>query len=155
MRPLADPENKELLRILQQLLDENVDISAREIVRRHSSLKHATGITRNPTRTGLVEEWQKLQERVRAAAAAAGPAPAKTLREQLDQHKARIKILEGQVRALVASHAACVRAVYERGGARGLQRFWADYDQIGQTIRALGALPDGAQVLPFPEGEGT
>lgn len=153
MRPLADADNSELLQILEQLLHENVDISAREVIRRHSTLKHATAITRNEARTQLVAEWKDLQTLARSIAVDPAPAKGPSLGQQLDESKVRIKQLEGQVRALVASHAACVRAVYKHGGARSLQKFWTEYDQIGQTLRELGAVPESAEVLPFPTGE--
>jgi len=58
--------------------------------------------------------------------------------------------LNAQLKSLVASHAACVRAVLLHGGMPALERFWTDYRLIGDTVRALGAVPSGAQVIDLP-----
>ena len=55
--------------------------------------------------------------------------------------------LEVRVKARVASHAACVRAVMLHGGMQALEKFWADYKVIADTIRSLDAMPDSAEVI--------
>lgn len=47
MRLLLDPKNEELADILNTLLTDNIDITAREVARRHSTLKNPSAFTRN------------------------------------------------------------------------------------------------------------
>lgn len=50
MRLLLDPKNEELADILNTLLTDNIDITAREVARRHSTLKNPSAFTRNEAR---------------------------------------------------------------------------------------------------------
>jgi hypothetical protein len=60
-----------------------------------------------------------------------------------------------QVKALIASHAACVRAVMLLGGMQALERFWAEYRSIPETPREVDAVPAAACLieLPIPGGK--
>lgn len=148
MRRLHDEGGNELKSIVEQLLREDVDITVREIARRHSQLKHPSAFSRNAERMAVIAHAQKKQAEARAER---GGHP--TAKQTMDAKNRRIEELEGQVRALVASHAACIRAVMIHGGMAGLERFWADYKAIADTVHSLEAMPPSADVVKLkPKG---
>lgn len=146
MRPLADDSNKELQRVLGDLLREDVEITVREVARRHDTLKNASAFTRNAQRMDLIDQAQ--QRQIDARNVREGPAErrSESMAVRLKEQSHRIVELEGQVEALVASHAACIRAIMLHGGMQGVERFWADYKHIGDTVKNLGATPKPAGV---------
>jgi hypothetical protein len=154
MRPTVDKGHEELQAILKQLLAEDVDISVREVARRHSTLKFASAFTRNTDRSELIANAQKLQTAARAVKQSPEQERPASLTEQVEDQKLRIKELKRQVEALVASHAACVRAVRLHGGIPALVRFWESYKDVGTIVRQLGAVPEAADVRAFLGGEG-
>lgn len=147
MRQTLDATHVELNAILEDLLQADVDISAREVARRHSVLKNASAFTRNKERAAIIATAQKRQEDARCVRHAPVVQKAATLAEQLAEKTAKVERLERQVAGLVASHAACIRAVMQHGGMRSLQRLWLDYRELPKTLAELGALPAGAQVV--------
>ncbi|MGJ7575697.1 hypothetical protein ACSFBX_34630 [Variovorax sp. RB2P76] len=149
MRVTVDPSHEELTQILCALLASDVDITAREIARRHSSLKDASAFTRHKHRAELIGIYQQRQNDARSVRSGPSVQKAAGLAEQLDAKSAEIKELKQQVQNLVASHAACVRAVMQHGGMQALQKFWSDYQPIAQSLNATGAIPPGAQVIPI------
>ena len=56
MRLLLDPKNEELADILNTLLTDNIDITAREVARRHSTLKNPSAFTRNEARCRIPDD---------------------------------------------------------------------------------------------------
>lgn len=66
MRPLVDQDHAELKAILSALLLEDVDVSAREVARRHRSLKNVTAFTRNDARAQLIDAARIRQREIRA-----------------------------------------------------------------------------------------
>ncbi len=149
MRPLLDPQHSELAAVLADLLANDVDVTAREVARRHPSLKNVTAFTRNPERVALIEDAQARQKALRAIALDPHRKKVASVTEQLQAKSDEAEALKGQVNALVASHVACVRAVLRHGGMPALERFWADYKAIGMAVREAGAVPPGAQVIPL------
>lgn len=152
MRQLLDPENLELTNVLSQLLASDVDVTVREVARRHSQIKHASAFTRNTDRAELINDAIRRQQDARNVHGAAVVAKAKGLAEKLAEKTAEAKALGHQVRCLVASHAACVRAVMQHGGMQSLHRFWREYDEISATLLKLQALPAGAEIVPIATG---
>jgi sialic acid synthase SpsE len=148
MRETVDAAHEELTRILEELLASDVNITAREVARRHSALKNQSAFTRHKQRADLIEKAQQRQVDARNVRSTPVAEKAATLAQQIELKSARITELEQQVINLVASHAACVRAVMQHGGMRSLQAFWRDYSVIGDSLANLGALPEGAQVIP-------
>lgn len=147
MRVLLDPAKHELNAVLSQLLEEDVDITAREVARRHPTIKTVTAFTRNQARAQVIADAKRRQQEVRAVATDPHRQRAETLSEQLERRGARLKELEGTVDALIASHVACVRAVMRHGGMPALERFWHDYKAIGEIVQKVGAMPEPAQVI--------
>lgn len=147
MRPTADRDRRELLKVLADLSAEGADITVREVARRHPTLKNASNFTRNEKRMELISNAQQHQLSARAASAKPHIEKAASLSEQLTTTKAKVAELEAQVKALVASHAACVRAVMLHGGMPALERFWRDYKAIGDAVRAVDGMPASADVI--------
>lgn len=147
MRLTVDAHHEELHRILEDLLTSDVDISAREVARRHSTLKNASAFTRHTERAALIEAARQRQADARSVRELPAAKKAATLAEQLAEKSARVEELERQVAGLVASHAACVRAVMQHGGIRALQQFWEDYRGLADILQELNALPAGAKVI--------
>jgi hypothetical protein len=147
MRRLLDNENVELRAVLDTLLTEDVDVTVREVARRHSKLRNASAFTRNADRMAMIEQAKQRQEDARHVKMDPELTRSATLSELLVQRNQEVKRLKAQVSSLVASHAACVRAVMLHGGMSALERFWTDYKSIGEAVRDLEALPSGAEVI--------
>lgn len=146
MRATVDETHADLKQVLAELMSADIDITAREIARRHPSLKNASAFTRHVERRNLIEEARRAQVSARAVQMGPVVQKAATLSEQLALKSARVLELEQQVGILVASHAACVRAVMKHGGIQSLQRFWREYEAISDGLRSLDAIPGGAEV---------
>lgn len=144
-------DDPEMSRILHKMLDSDETITARAVARRHSSLKHASSITRNSTRSGLLSRYQLQQNQYRAWR---GRTP-KRSREQLDRQLAqmvsRITELEGQVEALQVSHLAMMRTVGQMGGMGKLLGLYEGYRDLRGELDRLGVLPRG-ELKPFELG---
>jgi|ERR1700674_1161522 hypothetical protein len=151
MRKLQDSDNAELKTVLDSLLADNIDITVREVARRHAELKNASAFTRNPVRMGLIDEAIRRQREVRAVAAGSHIQDATIVADAREQD-AHIGELKRQLKHLVAAHAGLIRAVQLAGGMSALERFWQEYKTIGDTVRALDAASDGAVVLTLPHG---
>ncbi|MGA4005818.1 hypothetical protein ACI2VR_05415 [Ralstonia nicotianae] len=146
MKPRADESNTELAGILDTLLAADVDITAREVARRHPSLRNASAFTRDAKRMELIRQSQARQKQLRTTLNPHATR-AQTLTEKLDKKSGDVVELEAQVRALVASHAACINAVMVAGGMAALQRFWKEYHEVGDKLRAVSAYPEAAEVV--------
>lgn len=109
MRLLLDPKNEELADILNTLLTDNIDITAREVARRHSTLKNPSAFTRNEARSALIAAAQAQQQGVRKIVAGGGGAG--SLQDQAAGYRQDIKRLEAQLTHMVAAHAGLIRAV--------------------------------------------
>lgn len=147
MRKTLDASHEELNRIIEAMIAADVDISAREIARRHSSLKNASAFTRHAERSNLIDKAKQRQTDARNVRGVPTPQRTASLAGQLAEKSERLKVLEERVAVLVASHVACVRAVMKHGGVQALQRFWKDYRQIGEGLEDMQAVPQGAQVI--------
>jgi hypothetical protein len=54
-RRKADAGDEELREVLEQLLVEDLDITARAVTRRHSQLANASAVVRSPERSALLK----------------------------------------------------------------------------------------------------
>lgn len=150
MRPLLDRDHAKLSAVLEQLLAEDVDVTAREVARRHPTLKNVTAFTRNVERAAMIKQAKRRQDEVRAVALAPHRSQVASITSQLERKAAEVVELQAQVSALVTSHVACVRAVLRHGGMPALERFWSDYKSIGDSVRAARAVPASAEVIAMP-----
>lgn len=147
MRPTLDSSNEELRRILEELISSDVDVTVREVARRHSSLKNASAFTRNLHRAELIASAKQRQLDARYAVSKPVAEKAAGLAQRLAEKVSKVKEQEAQIECLVASHVACIRAVMRHGGMRSILAFWKEYDELARTLSELGALPEGAKVV--------
>ena len=146
MKPRADDGNIELAGILDGLLASDIDITIREVARRHTSLRNASAFTRDAERMKLIQQAKLRQVHLRTKLNPHAER-ALTLAERLKERSEDVTALESQVRALVASHAACIQAVMVSGGMAALEGFWKDYRAVGDQLRSVSAYPQVAEVL--------
>jgi hypothetical protein len=135
-------KDPELLRVLEEMLELDEDITARAAARRHAVISHASSITRSTHRSEMVASFRvqqaerrgwshRLQKRSREKAAS-----------ELTARDARIKVLEGQVETLRVSHLAMIRAVGELGGMAKWRKLFEEHREIRESLRTVGALPE-------------
>jgi hypothetical protein len=145
MRVLLDPNNQELSSILRALLTENVEVTVREVARRHSCLKNPSAFTRNPGRSALITDAQFQQQNIRGIVASSRGEDAPI--DKAQKRREEIERLESQVTHLVAAHVGLIRAVQLAGGMAALERFWRDYKAVGDAVQSLSAVPSSGCVV--------
>lgn len=158
MRRLQDPDNAGLKKVLEQLLSSNVDVTVREVARRHPELKNASAFTRNEERMALIVAARQQQEHVRSIASgltspSTQSAAAKHVEGVSAHQTAEAQALQLKLRRMVTAHAALIRAVQLAGGMGALERFWREYKDIADTVMELEAVPANAVVLEFSQAQ--
>lgn len=138
-----------LKELLNRLLEDDVDITAREVARRHPTIKHASTLTRNPSRRRLLEEFRKRQEELRAWLKRSRERSQKTLVEDLAKRDLHIQELERKIKVLQISCIAMVRVVASLGGMSKLLKFYEGYQNLKSELMLMGLLPE-SQILQFP-----
>jgi len=149
MKPRIDANNKHLKQVLDQLFQADETISVRAVARAHPSLNNASAFTRDPLRMALIAEYQSRQQEVRTIGGKLSKRADEKLSSEVATARVRIEELEGDVRALVASHVGMIGAVLRAGGMSALEQFWNDYSAISERLNKLQAMPSTAQVLPL------
>ena len=147
MRKLKDREHKELREILDNLLEEDVNITIREVARRHSSLKDASAFSRNEARMQLISSALQRQNDARAIAQACVREPTRRSADELAKRSAEVSSLREQVQTLTAGHLGLIRAVQATGGMAALERFWRDYKNVADALHNLKAIPEESNVI--------
>lgn len=141
----TDPE---MLKVLDDLLSRDENITARAVARLHPTISAASSITRSNERSHLLALYQERQREFRRwrgrpgklSGAAAGA---------LADRDLYISTLESQVALLTASHVALLRAVGELGGFSKWAQFYDSYRDCRDQLAKLGALPEAAiRTLP-------
>jgi hypothetical protein len=151
MRRTVDSDNVEIREILKSLIQKDITITFREVVRCHTSLKSTSDITRNTSRRNLVEESIAKQLEIRSLIAGKKPGDGrKTQTQRLQEMEAYVVLLEARISALAASHAECVRTVASLGGTKALLKFWNKFQEIEAHLIASNAVPNLDNVLDFP-----
>lgn len=133
-----------LIKVLNDLLDRDEDITARAVARLHPSIGHASTITRNPHRADLLAQYQAKQREVRAHIVRMAKRSKEKVAADLTIKDQRIAELERQVDILRASHLAMIRAVGELGGMRIWLRFFENHKSIRDELHKLHVMPDAA-----------
>lgn len=149
MRPLQDHDQVQLQLVLDALLAEDVDITVRQVARRHPTLKHASAFTRNSARMALIAKAQQRQWDARQISSKPLREKSARLSELLSKRSAEAELLRKQVTHLVAGHVALIRAVQLAGGSAALERFWDDYKNVAQELQRIGAVPEWQNVVDF------
>ena len=140
-------QDQEMVTILDQLLDENVNITAREVARRHPTLRAVSSITRSQVRSALLSQYQERQLEHRRAAARIGSVHPSVAHEVIARHESKIQELERAVQILTASHVAMVRTIGAMGGFRKWMEFYEHHRFMRDKLVELGAMPDNISEL--------
>lgn len=146
----AQVDDNEMRGILDTLLANDEDITARAVARLHPSIKAASSITRSESRSGLLAEYQQRQAEYRRWRGRVAKRSGADTAASLADKDIRIAELEAAVQLLTASHLAMLRAVGELGGFSKWAKFYEHHREARDKLIALGAMPTAA-VSPFPE----
>lgn len=136
--------------ILEVLLTNDEDITARAVARLHPSIRAASSITRSESRRGLLAEYQQRQAEYRGWRGRAAKRSGADMAATLADKDLRIAELEATVQLLTASHVAMLRAVGELGGFSKWARFYEQYRDARDKLAELGAIPEAA-IVPMLE----
>jgi hypothetical protein len=141
------PSNESKMRdILEMLLEQDDNITARAVARLHPTIRSASSITRSEARSTLLSEYQRRQNEYRRwrgrVAKQSGAQVAATIADK----DIKIANLESQVALLTASHLAMLRAVGELGGFRKWAAFYDRFREERQQLDRLGSTPTSLAV---------
>jgi hypothetical protein len=143
--------DESLQRILESLLEKDVDITARAVARLHPSLKAASSITRSESRRALVAQYRHRQNEYRRWRGRAGKRSGDQNAAALLDRQNRIDQLESMVALLTASHLALLRSLGELGGFAKWAAFYEHFQKGREALRDLGAIPAENQSHPANE----
>jgi Skp family chaperone for outer membrane proteins len=105
---------RELETILQRMLNNNIAITARSVVReKDSPFKHASDITRQSERKALLNQYQARQSELRALVEKTDKQSRTNLQARVARLTQEIEILQAERDLLIASHKAMLLAVGE------------------------------------------
>lgn len=140
----------EMENILAEMLESDEDITARGVIRHHSSLKAASSITRSRVRSGLLAKYQARQDEFRQWRTRLAKRSNKNVAMGMAEKDLRIEELERQVALLTASHVAMIRAVGELGGFSKWIKFYESYRAVREELAKMGALPTASITSMLP-----
>lgn len=127
--------------ILKTMLDNNEDITARAVIRRHTKLKAASSITRSKERSALLALYQEKQAELRYWQKRISKKSNENVARDLAERDARIAKLERQVEILTTSHVAMIRAVGELGGFTQWAKFFQEYQSVRNSLNEMTVNP--------------
>ena len=134
-------DDDQMREILETLLADDEDITARAIARLHPSISAASSITRSKTRSRLLAEYQNRQAEYRRWRGRVAKRSGADTAASLADKDIRIAELKATVQLLTASHLAMLRAVGELGGFSKWARFYEEYRDARDKLIDLGAVP--------------
>lgn len=138
---MALASDEQMREILETLLADDEDITARAVARRHPSIKAASSITRSESRSRLLAEYQQRQSEYRRWRGRVAKRSGADTAASLADKDIRIAELEATVQLLTASHLAMLRAVGELGGFSKWAKFYEHYGEARDKLIELGAVP--------------
>jgi hypothetical protein len=130
-----------MLRILESLLERDVDITARAVARLHPSLKAASSITRSESRSTLVAQYRHRQIEFRRWRGRVGKRAGDQNAAALVDKQSRIEQMEAMVALLTASHVALLRSLGELGGFAKWAAFYERFREARGALQKVGAIP--------------
>jgi hypothetical protein len=130
-----------MLRILESLLERDVDITARAVARLHPSLKAASSITRSASRSALVAQYRHRQNEFRRWRGRVGKRAGDQNAAALADKQSRIDRMETMVALLTASHVALLRSLGELGGFAKWAAFYERFREARDALQKIGAIP--------------
>lgn len=145
---VASASDEQMREILETLLADDEDITARAVARLHPSIKAASSITRSDSRSRLLAEYQQRQSEYRRWRGRVAKRSGADTAASLADKDIRIAELEATVQLLTASHLAMLRAVGELGGFSKWAKFYEQYREARDKLTELGAVP-AATVSPL------
>jgi hypothetical protein len=131
-----DPE---LIQILEILLEQDENISARAVARMHTRIGHASTITRSPKRMALLKAYQARQDELRRRISRLKKVSQNETARTISERDERIVQLKNQCENLVAAHAVLFRQVCEMGGTRKLGEFYVHFREMRDSLKVIGA----------------
>ncbi len=143
---VGEATDSEMVRILDELLEADENITARAVTRKHSSIKHASTITRHAGRSELLAHYQARQREFRAWLKRLPKRSSVKIASEMSQKDVRIAELERQIEVLRVSHVAMIRAVGELGGVSKWLKLFESCQDTKETLKRIGAMP-AAQVV--------
>ncbi len=151
---ISEQDDVDMVRILQEMLETDVTMTARGVARKHPFIQHASSITRHQNRRDLLARYQAMQNERRAWLKRLPKYSRAQTASQLADKDLRIAELERQVEILRVSHLAMIRAVGELGGVSKWLRLFEDYSDVREELKKLGLLPNAAvRVMGTSDGE--
>ena len=147
---VSSADDGKMREILEVLLTDDEDITARAVARLHPSISAASSITRSESRRRLLAEYQQRQAEYRRWRGRAAKRSGADMAATLADKDLQIAELEATVQLLTASHVAMLRAVGELGGFSKWARFYEQYRDARDKLAELGAIPEAA-IVPMPE----
>lgn len=138
----------ELETVLQRMLNDNVVITARSVIREQDCpFKHASDITRQPERKALLDQYQARQSELHALVEKTDKQSRTNLQTRVARLTQENETLKAERDLLIASHKAMLLAVGETGGMAAWRKFFPAWEETRQQLAALQALPS-AKILP-------
>jgi len=136
--PTAEEQMRE---ILDTLLADDRDITARAVARLHPSIKAASSFIRSASRNQMLAEYQQRQSEYRRWRGRVAKRSGMDTAASLADKDIRIAELEATVQLLTASHIAMLRVVGELGGFSKWAKFYEQYRDARDRLGDLGVLP--------------
>ncbi|NHZ91055.1 hypothetical protein F2P45_18830 [Massilia sp. CCM 8733] len=147
VRKRSDEADTQLTAILESLLAENINISAREVAKRHPEVASASTITRDRARRELLEIYQlrqvelnKWQDRLKKGSKA-------EVATKLEQQQSRIEQLERNEEILLRGHVSLIAVMAELGGTTKLSSYYNRFSELRDSLAQLNALPESARKI--------
>ncbi|WP_197388889.1 hypothetical protein [Ralstonia pseudosolanacearum] len=138
---MASASDEQMREILETLLADDEDITARAVARLHPSIKAASSITRSDSRSRLLAAYQQRQSEYRRWRGRVAKRSGADTAASLADKDIRIAELEATVQLLTASHLAMLCAVGELGGFSKWARFYEQFREARDKLIELGAVP--------------
>lgn len=130
------------IEVLQQLLEQDLDITARAVARLHPTISSASTITRSEQRATVLEEYRIKQLEFRRWQKNISKRSSANVAMSIADKDMRIAELEKQIEVLVASHLAMIKVVGEMGGFSKWQRFFEMASEALAQLSLLNAIPE-------------
>lgn len=143
-----DVKHTELSIILETLIENDIDITAREIARRHTLLTSASSITRHPERRRIMQEAQERQAELRQWKGRLAKTSKNNLAARLVDQDQKVQELERKVEILAQGHIALIAAVAQMGGMAKLVKYYENFREVRNGLLSMNALP--SETIPKP-----
>jgi len=133
--------DESMLRILESLLERDVNITARAVARLHPSLKAASSITRSASRSTLVAQYRHRQNEFHRWRGRVGKRTGDQNAAAFVDKQSRIDQMETMVALLTASHVALLRSLGELGGFAKWAAFYERFREARDALQKIGEIP--------------